>query len=111
MTDQISQETADPGVIHHVLDANPELSAIHAYAFGWHEPSEVGEKSVRNLNEDVVRNISALKDEPAWMLNTRLKGVRYFDRNPMPTLGADLSGIDFDKIKSRVRSSDSQASS
>ncbi len=109
MTDQISQETADPGVIQDVLDANPELSAIGAYEFGWHDPDEAGEKAERGLNEDVVRNISALKDEPEWMLKTRLKGLRYFDRKPMPTWGADLSGIDFDRIKYFVRSTERQA--
>jgi len=109
MTDQISQETADPGVIQDVLDANPELSAIGAYEFGWHDPDEAGEKAERGLNEDVVRNISALKDEPEWMLKTRLKGLRYFDRKPMPTWGADLSGIDFDQIKYFVRSTERQA--
>src|SRR5699024_7796652 len=111
MTDQISQETADPGVIQDVLDANPELSAIGAYEFGWHDPDEAGEKAERGLNEDVVRNISALKDEPEWMLKTRLKGLRYFDRKPMPTWGADLSGIDFDQIKYFVRSTERQATS
>ena len=34
MTDQIGQETADPGVIQDVLDANPELEGIGAYEFG-----------------------------------------------------------------------------
>ncbi|OAV59793.1 Fe-S cluster assembly protein SufB [Enteractinococcus helveticum] len=109
MTDQISQETADPGVIQDVLDANPELEAIGPYEFGWHDPDPAGEKAVRGLNEDVVRNISALKDEPEWMLKTRLKGLRYFDRKPMPTWGADLSGIDFDRIKYFVRSTERQA--
>ena len=109
MTDQISQETADPGVIQDVLDANPELEAIGPYEFGWHDPDHAGEKAVRGLNEDVVRNISALKDEPEWMLKTRLKGLRYFDRKPMPTWGADLSGIDFDQIKYFVRSTERQA--
>ena len=109
MTDQISQETADPGVIQDVLDANPELEAIGPYEFGWHDPDEAGEKAIRGLNEDVVRNISELKDEPEWMLKTRLKGLRYFDRKPMPTWGADLSGIDFDRIKYFVRSTERQA--
>src|SRR5699024_663584 len=109
MTAQISQETADPGVIQVVLDANPELDAIGPYEFAWHDPDEAGEKAVRGLNEDVVRNISELNDEPEWMLKTRLKGLRYFDRKPMPTWGADLSGIDFDRIKYFVRSTERQA--
>ena len=65
----------------------------------------------RGLNEDVVRNISAQKNEPAWMLELRLKGLRLFQRKPMPAWGADLSGIDFDNIKYFVRSTEKQATS
>ena len=58
-----------------------------------------------------MRNISALKNEPEWMLDTRLKGLKLFDRKPMPTWGADLNDIDFDNIKYFVRSTEKQAQS
>ena len=45
------------------------------------------------------------------MLDLRLKGLRLFGRKPMPTWGADLSGIDFDNIKYFVRSTEKQAAS
>src|SRR5665648_1027415 len=54
-------------------------------------------------------HISAPKDEPDWMLKTRLKALRLFDKKPMPNWGADLSGIDFDNIKYFVRSTEKQA--
>src|SRR6185312_5182595 len=44
-------------------------------------------------------------------LNLRLKGLRLFDRKPMPAWGADLSTIDFDNIKYFVRSTEKQAAS
>ena len=34
-----------------------------------------------------MRDISAKKSEPQWMLDLRLKGLRLFDRKPMPTVG------------------------
>ncbi len=43
------------------------------------------------------------------MLDMRLKGLRLFERKPMPHWGADLSGIDFDNIKYFVRSTEKQA--
>ena len=43
------------------------------------------------------------------MLDLRLKGLRLFGKKPMPTWGADLSGIDFDNIKYFVRSTEKQA--
>ena len=58
-----------------------------------------------------MRDISAKKNEPEWMLDLRLKGLRLFDRKPMPAWGADLSGIDFDNIKYFVRSTEKQAAS
>ena len=113
MTDQIVQrdsaETADPGVIQEILDKNPELNAIGAYQYGWADSDAAGEKAVRGLNEDVVRDISGKKDEPEWMRNLRLKALKYFERKPMPAWGPDLSGIDFDNIKYFVRSTEKQA--
>ncbi|MDQ2796232.1 MAG: Fe-S cluster assembly protein SufB, partial [Actinomycetota bacterium] len=52
-----------------------------------------------------------LKSEPEWMLAHRLKALSIFGKKPMPTWGADLSGIDFDNIKYFVRSTEKQAAS
>ncbi|MCT7041782.1 Fe-S cluster assembly protein SufB, partial [Salmonella enterica subsp. enterica serovar Pomona] len=79
------------------------------YEFGWHDADAAGASAKRGLSEAVVRDISALKAEPEWMLKTRLKGLSLFDRKPMPTWGADLSAIDFDNIKYFVRSTEKQA--
>jgi len=91
--------------------AHPELDGLGRYAFGWSDSDTAGATARRGLNEDVVRNISALKSEPEWMLNMRLKGLRLFGKKPMPTWGSDLSGIDFDNIKYFVRSTEKQATS
>lgn len=45
------------------------------------------------------------------MLKLRLKGLKLFDKKPMPNWGSDLSGIDFDNIKYFVRSTEKQAAS
>ncbi|GII96637.1 Fe-S cluster assembly protein SufB [Sinosporangium siamense] len=89
----------------------PELEGLGNYRFGWADSDAAGAAAKRGLSEDVVRNISALKDEPEWMLDLRLKGLRLFDRKPMPNWGSDLSGIDFDNIKYFVRSTEKQATS
>ena len=87
------------------------LEALGAYQYGWHDSDSAGTAARRGLNADVVRGISGLKNEPEWMLNLRLKGLALFERKPMPTWGADLSGIDFDNIKYFVRSTEKQAQS
>jgi Fe-S cluster assembly protein SufB len=53
----------------------------------------------KGLDEKVVRYISELKGEPDWMTETRLKAFRVFRAKAMPSWGADLSGIDFRKIR------------
>ncbi|MFO7253105.1 MAG: Fe-S cluster assembly protein SufB, partial [Actinomycetes bacterium] len=70
----------------------PELAGLGNYKFGWADPDAAGAAARRGLSEEVVRNISALKNEPEWMLDLRLKGLRLFQKKPMPTWGADLSG-------------------
>jgi Fe-S cluster assembly protein SufB len=87
------------------------IASIGAYGYGWHDPDTAGAEARRGLDEDVVRNISALKNEPEWMLKTRLKALRLFEKKPMPGWGSDLSGIDFDQIKYFVRSTEKQATS
>ncbi|MEU6207850.1 Fe-S cluster assembly protein SufB [Micromonospora musae] len=101
MTEQIVQP----------LTQEEQLAALGRYEYGWADPDVAGASAQRGLNEAVVRDISAKKNEPAWMLDLRLKGLRLFERKPMPAWGADLTGIDFDNIKYFVRSTEKQAAS
>ncbi|MBC9711954.1 Fe-S cluster assembly protein SufB [Streptomyces sp. TRM66268-LWL] len=91
--------------------AHPELEGLGKYEYGWADSDAAGQAAKRGLNEDVVRDISSKKNEPEWMTKLRLKGLRLFDKKPMPTWGSDLSGIDFDNIKYFVRSTEKQAAS
>src|SRR5579859_2069545 len=88
-----------------------QLEGLGTYKFGWADSDVAGASARRGLSEEVVRDISARKNEPEWMLDLRLKGLKLFERKPMPTWGADLSGIDFDNIKYFVRSTEKQAAS
>ena len=87
------------------------IASIGNYEYGWHDSDAAGMSAQRGLSEAVVRNISALKSEPEWMLEMRLKGLSLFEKKPMPHWGADLSGIHFDNIKYFVRSTEKQATS
>src|SRR6478609_1991041 len=87
------------------------IDSLGRYAFGWSDADSAGSVARRGLNEDVVRDISAKKSEPQWMLDFRLKSLRLFDKKPMPWWGSDLSGIDFDNIKYFVRPTEKQATS
>jgi Fe-S cluster assembly protein SufB len=89
--------------------SHPELDGLGRYKYGWADSDVAGATAKRGLSEEVVREISALKNEPEWMLDMRLRGLKFFYRKPMPTWGADLSTIDFDNIKYFVRSTEKQA--
>ena len=88
-----------------------QLEGLGTYEYGWADSDIAGASARRGLNEDVVRDISAKKNEPQWMLDMRLRGLRLFEKKPMPVWGADLGGIDFDNIKYFVRSTEKQAAS
>ena len=87
------------------------LEGLGNYEYGWADSDEAGSRARRGLNEEVVRDISARKNEPQWMLDLRLKGLRLFEKKPMPTWGSYLGDIDFDNIKYFVKSTEAQASS
>ena len=63
-------------------------------------------KTPKGLNEDIVREISAIKNEPEWMLEYRLKSLKCFFEKPMPTWGVDLSQMNFDEYTYYNRPSD-----
>ena len=88
-----------------------EEDGSKSYKYGWSAESKPVNTIKKGLSEEVVREISALKDEPQWMLDMRLKGLEHFRRRPMPNWGSDLSGIDFEDIYYFVRSTEKQANS
>src|ERR671916_2179002 len=98
-------------MVQPVTTQEEHLAALGKYEYGWADADAAGATAQRGLSEAVVRNISALKSEPQWMLDMRLKGLKLFEKKPMPTWGSDLSGIHFDNIKYFVRSSEKQATS
>ncbi len=79
--------------------------------YGFHDTDEFySVKSGQGLTEEVVRWISAIKGEPEWMTDFRVKSYHAFLEKPMPGWGADLSGIDFDKIHYYMKASEKQES-
>ena len=52
----------------------------------------------RGLTRETVEEISAIKEEPEWMLQFRLRAYEHFLKRPMPMWTDGLDRIDFDKI-------------
>ncbi|HEY6539143.1 MAG TPA: Fe-S cluster assembly protein SufB [Candidatus Dormibacteraeota bacterium] len=78
------------------------------YKYGFNDGDQFVFRAERGLSPEVVADISRRKGEPAWMLEFRLKALEHFRQRPMPSWGADLSGIDFDEIYYYVRPAEEQ---
>ena len=75
------------------------LEDIGQYKYGFHDSEEnYIFKAKRGLSREIVEQISAMKGEPQWMLDFRLKAYEHFRSRPMPTWGPDLSGLDLENI-------------
>ena len=71
--------------------AKPQVD-IGEYQYGFRDEEDYVFKSGRGLTRATVEEISAMKDEPDWMRDFRLKALEHFQKRPMPNWGADLSG-------------------
>jgi Fe-S cluster assembly protein SufB len=67
-------------------------------------------KTAVGLTEDTIRQISAIKEEPDWMLEFRLKSLKAFNAMPLPKFGLDLKFLDFSSYTyfTRISSKESQ---
>ena len=68
------------------------------YKYGFHDDVDYLEETKAGLTRSTVEEISRFKDEPAWMLEFRLRAYEHFLARPMPTWGGDLGTIDLSKI-------------
>lgn len=60
-------------------------------------------KTEKGLTEEIVRQISAEKNEPEWMLESRLKALKIFNEKENPSWGPDISEVDMDEITTYIR--------
>ena len=89
---------------------NPKArEAVGDYQWGFHDDEVPLFRADKGLSEDVVRQISELKDEPEWMREFRLEALRTFYEKDDPTWAGSpelLAAIDFDAITYYVRATD-----
>ncbi|NLL68920.1 MAG: Fe-S cluster assembly protein SufB [Acholeplasmataceae bacterium] len=76
------------------------------YKYGFSTDADSILDTGKGLSEDVIRAISAAKNEPEWMLEYRLESYELFKQIDNPKWGPDLSHIDFDDFTYFVRNID-----
>ena len=81
---------------------------LDEYKYDFVTETEPVYRARKGLSEEVVREISAYKEEPEWMLDHRLKALKVYESKPMPTWGGNLSDLDavLDEIYFYVRPQD-----
>ncbi len=79
------------------------------YSLGWSDVEDYVFKPRKGLSEEIVREMSAMKGEPDWMLQKRLKALRYFLAKPMvPWFASKMPDLDFDDIYYYIKPTDRQ---
>jgi Fe-S cluster assembly protein SufB len=68
------------------------------YEYGFHDDVKPKFTTGRGLTEETVRQISAEKNEPQWMLDYRLKSYKTYQKLAMPNFGPDLSDLDLENM-------------
>lgn len=80
-----------------------EVADIDRSLYDFTYGEEGFERLDAGITPDIVREISAKKDEPQWMLDLRLKSLEIFNRFPNPTWGPSIEGLDMDNIVTYVK--------
>ena len=88
-----------------------KMPEIGDYKYGFHDKDVSVFRSKRGLTEGIVREISSIKEEPEWMLESRLKALKLFYSMPMPQWGGDLGSLNFDEITYYVKPSEASQTS
>lgn len=85
--------------------------AVGDYRYGFHDPENATIRFDKGISEQVVRDISALKNEPEWMTDIRVKAYNHYVERPMPDWGnmGLLNAIDFDAVTYFLKSSSGTA--
>ena len=94
---------------------NPSArDAVGEYKWGFHDDEKPLFMAEKGLNEEVIRGMSAMKGEPAWMLENRLDAYQQFLKMKNPSWAGSpdvLNAIDFDDIHYYVRATDTDSTS
>jgi Fe-S cluster assembly protein SufB len=90
---------------------NQLLEGIGDYKYGFSDPDVSVYNTGKGLSRDVVEQISAMKGEPQWMLDFRLRALAHYEQRPMPTWGGDIAKLDLENIYYYVRPSDGEGKS
>ncbi|MCH5179624.1 MAG: Fe-S cluster assembly protein SufB [Erysipelotrichales bacterium] len=85
---------------------NKDELPLDEYKYGFKNEDVSITNTGIGLSEEIIREISKLKNEPEWMLEFRLKAYELFKKLPLPKYGPDLSQLDFNSFTYFIRPSE-----
>ncbi|MDR0298431.1 MAG: Fe-S cluster assembly protein SufB [Streptococcaceae bacterium] len=87
-------------------------AGLDDYKFGFHDNAAlIATTAGEGLTEAVIREMSAIKGEPDWMLDFRLRSFEQFKKLDLPKWGPDLTDIDWNDITYYQKPTDKPARS
>src|SRR5258708_6670247 len=81
---------------------------LSAYEFGFFDKIQPFYSTEKGLSEQVITEISRMKNEPKWMYDKRMAALKIFHAKPLPMWGGDLTKLNFDNIYYYVKPTDKQ---
>lgn len=81
-----------------ILQSDRELLPDEEYQYDFKDKDVSLVKFPRGISEEIVKEISKIKNEPQWMTDYRVKAYRTFEKMPLPNWGVDLSDVDFNSF-------------
>src|SRR3989344_7380879 len=88
-----------------------DVNKGYAEKYGFADAETSVYRTKPGLTREVVEEISKLKNEPKWMLDYRLQALEFFNKRPVPTWGADLKDVDFNKMTYYLKPGGKQSTS
>lgn len=79
------------------------VTDIDRSAYDQVNPENAAYKVKKGLTPEIVAEISAEKNEPAWMLEHRLDSLEVYEKLSMPNWGPSLHELNMDEIVTYVR--------
>jgi len=80
------------------FDYIKNIDSIDNYKWDFKDDIKYEIKERQRLGERLVRNISALKKEPEWMLEYRIKAINAFFKLKLPDWMPDISDLNYEDI-------------
>ena len=90
--------------------SNPQNAIGEINKYDFRTESKYVFKARKGVDSDIVRQISEMKGEPAWMLDFRLRSLEIFNSKPMPHWGGDIA-VNFQDIYYYLKPADKQGKS